>query len=76
MQMVCKEYWFHYSSMVYVLFESLLLSFIFVLVYLYSTAQRELDARTWVAGSVPEGDISTGMRVPAGIFPVSSKACL
>ena len=41
----------------------------------YGTAQRQLDARTRVAGSAPEGDISTGMPVPAGIFPVSSQAC-
>ena len=40
------------------------------------TAQRQLEARTWVAGSAPEGDISTGIRVPAELFPVSSKACL
>ena len=44
--------------------------------FVYSTAQRQLDARTRVAGSAPKGDISLGMRVPAGIFPVSSKACL
>ena len=42
----------------------------------YSTAQTQLDAHMWVAGSAPEGDISMGMQVPAGIFPVSSKACL
>ena len=42
----------------------------------YGTAQRQLDACMWVAGSAPDGDISTSMRVPAGIFPVSSKACL
>ena len=29
-----------------------------------------------VAGAVCEGDISMGMQVPAGIFPVMSKACL
>ena len=44
--------------------------------YLYGTAQRQLDTHTREAGSAPEGDISTGMRVPVGIFPVSSKACL
>ena len=42
----------------------------------YGTAQRQLDACTWVAGSAPEGDISMGKQVPAGIFSVSSKACL
>ena len=42
----------------------------------YSTAQKQLDAHTRVAGSSPKGDISMGMQVPAGIFPVSNKACL
>ena len=43
---------------------------------MYSTAQRQLDARTRVAGSAPEGGVSMGMQVPDGNFPVSSKACL
>ena len=43
---------------------------------MYGTAQMQLDARTRVAGSAPEGDISTGMRVPAGIFLCRAKpAC-
>ena len=42
----------------------------------YDTTQRQLDARVRVAGLAPKGDISTGMLVPAEIFPVSSKACL
>ena len=42
----------------------------------YGTAQRQLDTCTQAAGSAPEGDIRTGMRVPVGIFPVLSKACL
>ena len=49
---------------------------IIIIINMYSTAQMQLDARMWVAGSAPKGDISTDMRVPAGIFPVSSKACL
>ena len=42
----------------------------------YGTAQRQLDNRTQAAGSAPEGDISSGMWVPAGTFPVLSTACL
>ena len=49
---------------------------IIIIINMYGTAQMQLDARMRVAGSAPEGDISTDMRVPAGIFPVSSKACL
>ena len=36
----------------------------------YGIAQRKLGARMQVAGSTPEGNISTGMQVLAGIFPV------
>ena len=42
----------------------------------YGTAQRQLDTRKRAAGSAAEGDISTGMWVPVGFFPVTSKACL
>ena len=42
----------------------------------HGTAQRQLDARTRVVGSTPEGDISTGMQLPTVIFPVLSKAWL
>ena len=43
---------------------------------MYGTAQRHLDTCTQAAGSAPEGDIGTGMRVPVTIFLVSNKACL
>ena len=45
----------------------------------YGTAQRQLDTCMQSVGSAPKGDINTiitGMRVPVGIFPVLSKACL
>ena len=42
----------------------------------YGTAQKLLYACTQAAGSAPKGDISTGMGVPVGNLPVSSKACL
>ena len=41
-----------------------------------STAQKQLDTCTQAAGSVHKGDISMGMQVPVGVFPVLSKACL
>ena len=42
----------------------------------YGRVQRPLDICMQAEGSAPEGDISTGMQVPVGIFLVLSKACL
>ena len=42
----------------------------------YGTAQRQLNTRTQAVGLATKGDISMGMWVPVGIFPVSSKARL